>query len=143
MNGNAQRKTKHGKTVLDCLKENGARHLTAKDVAEILRKDGKDVSTATIYRQLEKLTVSGEIRKYITSPGESACFQYAGNDGKSKCEQHFHLKCTVCEKLFHVSCDYLDKLEEHVMEHHGFYVDNTRTVLYGICGECRKNKQNR
>ena len=139
MGAKVQRNTKHSKTVLECLKENSSRHLTAKEVASLLSKDGKDVSNATIYRQLEKLTQSGEVRKYITSPGESACFQYAGIDGKSECERHFHLKCTVCEKLFHVSCEYLEKLEEHVKEHHGFKIDNTRTVLYGICGECAEN----
>jgi Fur family ferric uptake transcriptional regulator len=138
---NNARRTKHQKTVLDCLKENSSRHLTAKEIVSLLQNEKKDVSTATVYRQLEKLTACGEIRKYITSAQESACFQYAGKSKKSECETHFHLKCTSCGKLFHVSCEYLENLEAHVKEHHNFDVDNTRTVLYGVCGECKNRKK--
>ena len=128
--------TKQGKIVLECFESNSGKHLTAEDVSDILKSNGNAVSTATIYRQLERLTSSGHIRKYISSPDEPACYQYA--EKHNECTSHFHLKCVICNNLFHVSCEYLEKLEEHINEHHGFSVDNTRTVLYGVCKECKK-----
>ncbi len=131
----AENISKQGKIVLECLKENSDKHLTADDISVELKKEENPVSTATIYRQLEKLTAFGLIRKYISSPDEPACYQFHGEH--KGCTRHFHLKCTECNKLIHVSCDYLNELETHINEHHGFVIDNTRTVLYGICENCR------
>lgn len=130
--------TKQGKIILECLKDNSGGHLTAEEISDILKKGENPVSTATIYRQLEKLTAFGEIRKYVSSPDEPACYQYHG--AGSGCAHHFHLKCTECNRLIHVSCDYLAEIEHHVKEHHGFKIDNTRTVLYGICESCSEAK---
>ncbi len=126
--------SRQGKAILECLKENSGRHLTADEISDILKKSEKPVSTATIYRQLEKLTSSGDIRKYTSSPDEPACYQYHGTH--SECVHHFHLKCTECNRLIHVSCDYLNEIGKHVLEHHGFMIDNTRTVFYGVCKDC-------
>lgn len=128
--------TKQGKVVLECFENNSQKHLTAEDVSDILKTNGNAVSTATIYRQLDRLSAQGFIRKYISSPDEPACYQYS--EKHNVCTNHFHLKCVICNNLFHVSCEYLDKLDEHINEHHGFSVDNTRTVLYGVCRECKK-----
>ena len=128
--------TKQGKLVFECFEKNSGKHLRAEDIAEILKVTGNTVSTATIYRQLERLTAGGYIRKFISSPDEPACYQYAGT--QKECSNHFHLKCVMCNKLFHVSCEYLEHLDRHINEHHGFVVDNTRTVLYGVCRECKK-----
>lgn len=130
--------SRQGKIILECLKENSGVHLTADEISQALREKECPVSTATIYRQLDKLTALGIIRKYTSSPDEPACFQY--HEEHSACVNHFHLKCVECGRLFHVSCEYLDKLERHISEHHGFTVDNTRTVLYGICSKCAENK---
>ena len=130
--------SRQGKAILECLKENSGRHLTADEISDILKKKDSPVSTATIYRQLEKLTSSGDIRKYTSSPDEPACYQYHGMH--SECAHHFHLKCTECNRLIHVSCDYLDEIGELVLEHHGFKIDNTRTVFYGVCQNCAEKE---
>ena len=48
----------------------------------------------------------------------------------------FRLKCLGCGKLFHVECDYLDQVQAHIYAHHQFTIDNTKTVLYGLCAGC-------
>ena len=128
--------TKKGQMILLCLKQNRQNHMTAEDIAEALKNEHAAVSAATIYRQLDKLVSAGLVRKYVSSPEEPACFQFADNTSAA-CASHFHLKCTSCGKLFHVTCPYLDRIETHILSHHGFAVDNTRTVLYGICESCR------
>ncbi len=129
--------TKKGQSILSFLQTNSDKHITAEEIAAYFKTTDSPISTATVYRNLEKLTAAGRVRKYITSPEEPACYQFATSD--KACVRHFHLKCTSCGRLFHVSCPYLDKLEEHIDSHHGFAVDNTRTVLYGLCGSCREN----
>ena len=84
--------TKQSKMVFDILLENKDRHLTADEIFEKLRKSGESVGKTTIYRHLEKLCASGEVRKFTGGDGDSACYQYAGKN--AECREHYHLKCT-------------------------------------------------
>ena len=127
--------TRQRAQVLDCLVNNKAKHMTADEISMWLWENNITVGKTTVYRTLEKLVSEGQVRRYISEEGKSACFQYVDKEGH--CEQHFHLKCTGCGKLIHVQCDYLAELEKHVFEHHRFEVDNTKTVLYGVCEECK------
>ena len=81
------------------------------------------------------------LRKYTIDTRSCACYEYLRQDGG--CKRHFHLKCTKCEKLFHVTCEHLDGIEEHILEHHGFQIDQSKTVLYGLCEDCRKEDDNK
>lgn len=132
-------KTKQSALVLDCFKNSGGIHLTIDAVCRILEENNTPVGKATVYRQVQKLVDEGTVRKYSADNADSACFQYVGDD--EQCKQHFHLKCTRCGKLFHASCPYLDGINRHIFEHHGFTVDNTRTVFYGICEECMREQK--
>ena len=53
--------------VFDILLENKDRHLTADEIFEKLRKSGESVGKTTIYRHLEKLCASGEVRKFTAT----------------------------------------------------------------------------
>ncbi len=123
--------TKQKKLILDYIKSrDGA--TSAAGIVSALNASGERISPATVYRRLEKMVDEGIIRKYITD--KEACFQYVGNG----CNGHFHLKCTLCDRLFCVDCDYLSGMEKHILSEHGFTVDNRRTVMYGVCGQCAK-----
>ena len=111
--------------VFDILLENKERHLTADEIFEKLRKSGESVGKTTIYRHLEKLCAS--------------CYQYAGKN--AECREHYHLKCTECGKLIHAECKFLSELSAHIYNEHGFKVDGSRTVLYGVCGDCLKKER--
>lgn len=123
-------KTKQKTALLDLFMENGSHHITAAEIVEKLSENGTKIGTATVYRHLDKLVSDGFLKKYITDGG--ACYQY-GSDCHGN---HFHLKCTKCGTLFHVDCDFLESLAPHILEHHKFKVDNTRTVMYGTCEKC-------
>ncbi len=130
--------TKQGSLILSCFENNASTHLTIEDISDILSKNSTPVGTATIYRHVQKLIEQGKVQKYSLDSNDSACYQYV-SDGQ--CKQHFHLKCTVCSKLFHASCPFLEEIGDHIKEHHGFHVDNSRTVFYGICRECLRNSK--
>lgn len=127
-------KTKQREVILKVLTNNAERHLTAEDIVFELRENGDVVGKTTVYRYLDKLVSEGLVRKYSFEEGTSACYQYSG--GNVECAEHFHLKCVVCNQLFHVECDYLNELADHVFQHHRFKIDNSKTVLYGVCEEC-------
>ncbi len=128
----ADYKTKQGEMILSYLKSCPLPHVTAGDIVMHLNTCGCRIGTATVYRWLERLVDAGQVRKYLLDGG--ACYQYVG--GEADCREHFHLKCLSCGKLFHVDCAYLSTLAPHILEHHGFTVDNSRTVMYGLCSEC-------
>lgn len=124
--------TKQKSALINFLKDNGGIHTTAADIANGLKSQGIKIGTATVYRHLDRLVTDGLVKKYITDGG--ACYQY----GEDCHGNHFHLKCISCDTLFHVDCDFLENLAPHILEHHKFKVDNTRTVMYGICEKCRQ-----
>ncbi|MBP3542657.1 MAG: transcriptional repressor [Lachnospiraceae bacterium] len=128
-------RTRQREAILEFLKRSGSHHVSIEEVLEHLKAEGEKVGRTTIYRYMEKLTEEGTLRKYFIEEGVGACYQYV--DSAQGCHEHFHLKCLKCGKLLHVECDYLNKVGEHIGEHHGFVVDNTKTVLYGVCKDCK------
>ncbi len=120
------------KLITEILAEKSGAHMTAEEILLALRERGENIGLTTVYRNVEKLVLSGEVRKY--SGEGSACFGFSGEH----CAEHFHLKCSSCGKLLHIECDHIERLAEHITRHHGFSVDHTKTVLYGVCGDCAK-----
>lgn len=133
-------KTKQREYILAFLQNSAGRHITVAELVRHLQDNETPVGTATVYRTLEQLVEEGIVRKYVLDGKSSACYQFLSGEPHA-CTEHFHLKCTQCGQLFHVSCDYLNQLGEHLLEHHGFVIDHTKTVLYGLCAACsRKNR---
>lgn len=128
-------KTKQREYILAFLRSCGGKHITVVEIVRHLQDCGTPVGTATVYRNLEQLVEEGIVRKYVLDGKTGACYQFLEALPDS-CHEHFHLKCTCCGQLFHVSCDYLSQLGMHLLEHHGFVVDHTKTVLYGLCADC-------
>ena len=100
-----------------------------------MKEYGANVGKTTIYRYLEQLANEGVVRKYRMQDG--TCYQYQDD---LQCREHHHLKCLYCGELIHLECAQLRELEKHVQLQHGFQIDNTQTVLYGMCENCRKQR---
>ena len=133
-------KTKQKEIIQNYLENHGENHVTIDEVLTHLRNNQISVGRTTIYRYMEKLTEAGTLRKYFLEEGMGACYQYIGEN--QECHSHFHLKCIKCGILLHVKCDYLAGADKHILEEHGFEVDNTKTVFYGWCKTCKSNKEN-
>lgn len=128
-------RTRAQEELLTYLKANPGQHYTAAELKEHFDGQETPISTATIYRQLERFVQDGSVRKYIVGPGECACYAYVG---ESDCEPHFHCKCEACGRLIHLDCEELREIRSHLLEHHGFAWDTGKTVFYGTCDQCRK-----
>lgn len=87
-----------------------------------------------------KLEAQGLVRRYSLDDRGSACWQYTGGAEESECGAHFHLKCLRCGELYHLDCDHLQEIADHVRKDHGFAIDPSRTVFYGVCEACMKKE---
>ena len=126
--------TKQKEKLLEYLIENKYKHVNVQTISAYMASEGISLGTATIYRRLDKLVEQGIVRKYVIDGKTGACYQYIDEDGD--CSTHFHLKCVRCDKLIHIDCGHLKGISSHIAEHHGFIVDSSKTVFYGICAEC-------
>ena len=57
--------TKQRSIILDLLKANQDRHLTAEEMLELLNQNHTPVSKATLYRYLDMLVSQNAVRKFI------------------------------------------------------------------------------
>jgi len=128
-------KTRQKQIILDYFISRSATHTTAAQAVAELHAAGHTIAPSTVYRCMERLENEGLLRKYVIDETSAACWQYI--EEPAACRHHFHLKCTCCGELIHADCDFLETLGEHILEHHGFAVDNLKTVLYGTCAACR------
>ncbi len=133
MNGNTYN-TKQRALILELLINNKGVGLTCEEIADKLKENGTPVGKSTLYRYLEKLINSGDVRKDISLDGKSATFQFV--DKAMSCHNHMHLKCTSCGKIAHLSCDFMESVSAHIFDHHQFTVNNTQTVILGLCNDC-------
>lgn len=126
--------TRQKKAIEEVFQTVGAEHTTVAQLTQFLTEKGQNVGRTTVWRTLERLVETGLARKYTAAQGESVCYQWVG---ENTCHHHFHLKCNSCGKLIHMECSLMESLTHHVEEDHRFLVDPLKTVLYGICEECR------
>ncbi len=126
--------TKQKQLIKDFITENAERQLTCEEISFLLKERGTPVGKTTVYRFLEKLTKNGEVRKLTDTDSKSATYQYI--DKKLNCDGHLHLCCTECGRIFHLGCDFMNSVGEHIREHHRFEINNSKTVIFGICESC-------
>ncbi|WP_099204254.1 Fur family transcriptional regulator [Scatolibacter rhodanostii] len=132
--------TKQGEQLLSYLSSLKGQHVTAEDIIQHFEIAGIRIGRATVYRHLDKLVQSGNVRKYSFENAQSSCYQFV--DCQDSCHHHLHLKCKDCGKLFHVESDILSQIEDTFMQSSGFAFDSMSTVFYGICKDCAANHEN-
>lgn len=123
------------KRILDFLKSNSDRTVTAADIDEHLKKCDSEVNITTIYRYLDKLASEGTVIKYVAEKGGKAVYQYV--EQGHKCDEHLHIKCVKCGCIVHLECAFMDEIAEHILRDHGFALQCKNSILYGTCEKCR------
>jgi Fur family ferric uptake transcriptional regulator len=128
-------KTKSREYILEYFKGHKEQIVSAADIHRDLQENGKQINLATIYRNLDKMTEDGVLLKYKTAKDEHAVFQFVGEH--EKCHEHLHLQCVKCGKVIHLECCFMKDIVNHLEEHHGFMLECSNSVLYGLCRDCR------
>jgi len=115
--------------VSTCLTAHADRYLTVDEVWLAVSHVGGHVGRTTVYRNLEALASAGKVLK-ATAPGGEASYRLRPKGATGQ------LVCVECRRAFPLDCHMATEFSDHVLEHHGFKVLPTRTVLYGLCQDC-------
>ena len=105
-------------------------HATADDIYNLVVSEYPNISKVTVYRNLNQLADSGEIRK-LEVPGGADRFDHRPHN-------HYHARCLECGDVFDVDMDYISDLEKKIRDTHGFVFQGHDLMFKGICSECRK-----
>jgi Fur family ferric uptake transcriptional regulator len=106
--------------------------VSARDIEERLRKSGRDVGRATIYRSLEQLDELHLVSRVDVGDG-TARFELRLPGG----EHHHHLICDSCGVVEPFEDEDLERAVKRLSSHVDFRVDEHDIVLHGACGRCR------
>ena len=105
--------------------------LTAQEIFDQLRAEGRRVGTASFYRALEQLTKEGFVQRIDIGAAMSR-FEPIHADG----EHHHHLVCDDCGKVEAFADDELERALHRVEGRTGYSVAGHDVVLRGACGDC-------
>lgn len=104
-------------------------HATADEIYQAIVQEHPNISKGTVYRNLQRLCETGEIRKREI-PGGADRFDHL-------CGNHYHAKCEKCGRVFDVDMEYIPDLEKSIQDAHGFVFTGHNLVFKGICPECK------
>lgn len=105
-------------------------HATADEIYDTIVKEHLNISRGTVYRNLNRLSQMGQIRK-IEIPGGADCFDHL-------CHEHYHVRCRECGRVFDVDMEYMAELEKNIKDTHGFQFTGHDIIFKGTCPECRQ-----
>ena len=105
-------------------------HATADEIYDAIAQEHPNISRGTVYRNLNRLSEMGEIRK-MEIPGGADRFDH-------RCHDHCHVRCEKCGRVFDVDMDYVTGLEKNIRDAHGFDFTGYDILFKGICPACQK-----
>jgi Fur family transcriptional regulator, ferric uptake regulator len=104
--------------------------LTAQEIHDRLRADGKRVGLATVYRTLQALASTGVLDVLRNDDGEAIYRRCATPD------HHHHLVCRSCGQSVEIASDAVETWADRTARRNG-YTSVTHTVeVYGLCRGC-------
>jgi Fur family transcriptional regulator, ferric uptake regulator len=105
--------------------------LSAVEIEDALRGQGRRIGRASIYRVLELLVEHGLVERVTVGQGLSR-FERILPSG----EHHHHLVCEQCGRLVAFDDPGLERAIDRVSERLGVRVDHHDVVLRGSCEDC-------
>ena len=105
--------------------------LSAQQIFDELRTEGRRVGIASVYRVLDLLSEKGLVQRVELGEG-TARYEPAHSSG----EHHHHLVCADCGKVEAFADDELEGALRRVESRTGYSVAGHDVVLRGTCGDC-------
>lgn len=127
--------TKQSQIILDFLKRNSKKDLTAEQILQYINRKEKVCGLTTVYRQLKNLVMENKIKKYYIANNSSCFYQYISDD---ECHDHLHFKCEKCGKTLHLEKFNMHDIKTALSDQYDIAIDTSKTVLYGLCNHCQK-----
>lgn len=127
--------TRQRERIASLMRSHGDGYLTVDQVCDLLRQNGDAVGRTTVYRTLERLVADGQMTKVAGIRGDAAQYRVlAEGEATGSMGQ---MRCVRCGRALPLDCEMLSAFAEHVLHEHGFAIDQRRTVIYGLCADCR------
>ncbi len=104
-------------------------HPSADEVYGMVRLRQPRISLGTVYRNLEKMSECGIIRK-LDVGGSQRRF-----DGDT--DSHYHVRCTGCGRVDDVEVNHIDGLEEALHGAGDYEITGHRLEFVGRCPQCK------
>jgi Fur family transcriptional regulator, ferric uptake regulator len=133
--GKRARNTRQKQLILNVIRANSGRHMSAEDIYELVKQSDKDIGIATVYRNIKTLEEDGVLLKAQFNERDGAKYEMCLQVGD---HTHHHLICMQCGAVYDVEDDLLDKIEKLVSSKRGFKILDHRLNFYGICRECQE-----
>ena len=120
------RNSRQRQMILQAVRNRGDHPSAAQIYIDTRMMDDK-ISRGTVYRNLNLLAESGEIRR-VEAPDMDRFDR--------RRERHYHLMCIGCGKMTDLSLPYQEQWDEDVSTDTGYIIDSHRTMFEGLCPEC-------
>ena len=109
---------------------NSKEHPNAETIYKALEPTNPTMSLATVYKTLDYFKQIGLVQELNVGEGSS---RY---DAIVKC--HPHTVCVQCGKVQDLYMDELTEIHKRVEDDLDFQVSCEQLILYGVCGDCRR-----
>lgn len=113
------------------------RHFTAEDLNERLKDSKSPPSKATVYRLLALLVEGGFLETHQF--GDRYLYYEIAVDR----EHHDHMMCLECGRIDEFSSKELERLQQKILDRHGFRMIHHSHKLYGVCRSCQARGRGR
>jgi len=110
-------------------------HIDAEDLLAGLQQQGRKISRATVYRNLDLLVDCGLVRKYRLGRNRFL-FEHVHSG-----QQHDHLVCAECGRVVEFVSPGIAALQNEICRAHGFAPDHHTLQILGLCRSCEEDKQ--
>ena len=127
-----KRSTKRDFIVDAFLRQEG--HLSADDLVDLIRKEDRGISRATVYRTLQWMMDAGIARKVDFGEGR---FRF---EQSYRHPRHFHLICKSCNQSFEFLSSDIESLMEEIAAARNFSGKQSVVQIYGTCEECQTGR---
>lgn len=108
-------------------------HLSADEIYEGLLKEGKNISLATVYRNLSILVDEYKIASVMTDSKKQVY--------DKTCKPHDHFVCTKCHKMYDIDLPYDRSIEAKFTKQLDISIESHALTLYGICHDCHQERR--
>jgi len=126
---NEFRLTRARQAIIECLVQCGG-HISADDLANLVRSGSPQVGRATVFRTLELLSDLGLIRPIYQ--GTAAAHYVLLTEGS-----HHHLICNRCHSVIEFDDCQGEALATLLGQRFDFEVQSHLLEVYGLCAACR------
>ncbi len=109
-------------------------HLSADDLVDLMRREDKRISRATVYRTLQWMVDAGIARKVDFGEGR---FRF---EHSYRHPRHFHLICKSCNRSSEFLSSDVEALLAEIAEARGFQARQSVVQIYGTCEDCRTGR---